>query len=69
MGAVAVVLPDLEKHGKALRLNMENFQTKTPACFLVYLGHYFSVSILICFLFFLRIAKPAQVYQREVSAQ
>lgn len=38
VGAVGVVLLELERCGKTLRSNVENFETKIPACFLVYVG-------------------------------
>lgn len=38
VGAVAAVLLELGRRGKTLRSDVENFETKIPACFLVYVG-------------------------------
>ena len=38
MGAVTVLLPELEKLGKTLRSNLENFEIKIAVCVPVYMG-------------------------------
>lgn len=37
---VTILLPELEKHGKTLRSNLENFEMKIPPCVLVYMECY-----------------------------